>query len=259
MFLEYILLTLKVPHKCIEKPSVISSENSMKKLAQKIAMMAMSFGWVQGYAQNMGIGVTNPQFVLDVGGRMQVRSGGDAQNTAGIWFSNIGNTAKPAFLGMFSDNIVGIYGSGSNWGMLMNTNNGNVGIGTNPSTSTKLDVNGTIKATDITATDDITGKTLISTGDVIASGNFDIGLQYVVNTSTIAANTYSYFICLCPINKKVIGGGGGHNLTNPGQQYITINSSVPIYDGSGWLIRATNRNPNDSHILNIWAICAKVK
>ncbi len=84
---------------------------------------------------NVGIGITDPAYTLDVGARMRIRS--TAGNTPGLWLNNDANNALPAFIGMRNDNLVGFYGNAapnSGWGLLMNTNNGRVGIGTdNPS------------------------------------------------------------------------------------------------------------------------------
>jgi len=80
---------------------------------------------------NVGIGANNPSFKLDVAGR--IRSRGDGGNgTSGIFLNNIDNTGIPAFLGMHQSNEhVGFFGnSGLGWGFVMNTLNGNVGIGT---------------------------------------------------------------------------------------------------------------------------------
>jgi hypothetical protein len=81
---------------------------------------------------NMGVGGITPGFRLDVNGRMRIRDGGGG-NTAGLWLNNAANTTTPAFVGMVNDNTTGFYGSVAGWGLSMNTNTGNVGIGnTNP-------------------------------------------------------------------------------------------------------------------------------
>jgi Chaperone of endosialidase/Head domain of trimeric autotransporter adhesin len=83
---------------------------------------------------NTGIGVVNPSFKLEVGGRMLLRNGGSSAQSAGIWLNNTANSSAPAFVGMANDNnLVGFYGSTGGWGLTMNTNNGYVGIGLNTS------------------------------------------------------------------------------------------------------------------------------
>lgn len=82
---------------------------------------------------NTGIGVVNPSFKLEVGGRMLLRNGGSSAQSAGIWLNNTANSSAPAFVGMANDNnLVGFFGNnGGGWGLTMNTNNGYVGIGLN--------------------------------------------------------------------------------------------------------------------------------
>jgi len=75
---------------------------------------------------NIGIGASNPTFKLDLAGRMRIRS--VTGETAGVWLNNDANTASPAFIGMQADNKVGFYGSGSGWGLTMNTTSGALNI-----------------------------------------------------------------------------------------------------------------------------------
>jgi hypothetical protein len=99
------------------------------------------------FAQNVGIGLTNPQYPLDINGRLRIRSGGDANSTAGLWLNNVVNTSTPAFIGMMNDNQVGIFGQGlRDWGFNMDLSNGNVGIGTGIFTAQyRLDVSGRMR------------------------------------------------------------------------------------------------------------------
>lgn len=90
---------------------------------------------------NVGIGISDPSFRLDVNGRMRVRHLGE---TAGIWFNNTTNTGLVGFEGVYSNNGMGWYGNVSGWGILMNTITGNIGIGTNSDAiNAKLEVRGT--------------------------------------------------------------------------------------------------------------------
>ncbi|MEZ4827522.1 MAG: tail fiber domain-containing protein [Bacteroidia bacterium] len=58
----------------------------------------------------MGIGIEDPAFPIDMQGRMRIRSTGSLSNSAGIWFSNLANTFDRAFIGMSEpDSIIGIY------------------------------------------------------------------------------------------------------------------------------------------------------
>lgn len=75
---------------------------------------------------NVGLGVTDPVFKLDVGGRIRLRA--TPGNSSGLWLNNNANNASPAFIGMQSDNQVGFFGSGTGWGLSMNTQNGAISV-----------------------------------------------------------------------------------------------------------------------------------
>lgn len=79
---------------------------------------------------NVGVGTTTPGYLLDVAGRIRLRSGGAADNTAGLWLNKTDNSGTQGFMGVASPSAMGLYSNISGWGLVMNTNNGNVGIGT---------------------------------------------------------------------------------------------------------------------------------
>jgi hypothetical protein len=86
---------------------------------------------------NVGVKTSDPQFALDVADRMRVRQ---AVETAGIWFHQSKPAQDQAFVGMASDATVGFWGNtGADWGLVMDTSTGNVGIGTSKP-GLKLDV-----------------------------------------------------------------------------------------------------------------------
>lgn len=76
---------------------------------------------------NIGIGVTDPAYTMDVASRMRIRS--KPGFTAGIWLNNEANSALASFVGMQADNQVGFFGFGTGWGLLMNTQNGAISVG----------------------------------------------------------------------------------------------------------------------------------
>jgi Chaperone of endosialidase/Head domain of trimeric autotransporter adhesin len=75
---------------------------------------------------NMGIGVLDPFYLLDVGARMRIRS--KPGFTAGLWLNNDNNTGlSPSFIGMLSNTQVGFYGQTGTpgWRFYVNTTDGN--------------------------------------------------------------------------------------------------------------------------------------
>ena len=68
---------------------------------------------------NVGIGMTNPQYPLDINGR--IRLSGMNPNDPGIWLNAAG--AERAFIGLQDNTHVGFYGSHGTieWGFTMNT------------------------------------------------------------------------------------------------------------------------------------------
>jgi len=87
---------------------------------------------INDVGNNVGIGVGDPAYKLDVGNRMRLRSQ-PGNITAGIWYNNYDNTAITGFIGGVGSgapNHLGIYGTTSGWQFLVNTVSGNVGINT---------------------------------------------------------------------------------------------------------------------------------
>jgi hypothetical protein len=88
---------------------------------------------------NTGFGVADPFYRLDINGRIRLRH---RSESAGIWFNNSSNIHSPGFVGMQNDNAIGFYGSqGANWGLLMSTISGCIGINTIP-TNARLAIQG---------------------------------------------------------------------------------------------------------------------
>jgi hypothetical protein len=86
-----------------------------------------------------------PVYFLDVKGRGRFVS--DGSNSAGYWLTtNAG--ADRAFIGMYSDSYVGLYGNGPvGFGLVMNLDNGCVGIGvTSPTYRLQLPNNSGVSA-----------------------------------------------------------------------------------------------------------------
>ena len=131
--------------------------------------------WNEGGAQFAGsvaVGVTDPLFIykMDIADRIRIRSS-SASSTAGIALNNSDNSAVSAFIGTKGLDLVGVYGSVSGWGLLMNTNTGAVAIGyQNPVAGYRLSVLG----------NQYINGLVVTTGDVEIGGRGDIsGNLYV--------------------------------------------------------------------------------
>jgi len=99
---------------------------------------------------NIGAGVINPSTQLDVNGRMRIRgTANNLTNSAGIFFDGPTDIQR-AFIGIETNDKIGIFGTGSGWGMSMNVNTGNANmynsaaIGTTAAPNSKLQVAGSV-------------------------------------------------------------------------------------------------------------------
>jgi hypothetical protein len=115
---------------------------------------------------HVGIGTNTPAYRLDVAHRMRVRQGSD--QSAGIWFAQNGPNPDRAFVGMATDNRVGFYGNtGAQWGLVMDTASGSVGIGVGGgaiSPLLKLDIQGDFGRDNQAATLHLWGSHIGDTG-----------------------------------------------------------------------------------------------
>jgi len=83
-------------------------------------------------AQNVGIGLSNPAYKLDIKGRIRIKpdSIGQLGGTPGMWLDNYLTGTEQAFIGMENDTYAGFYGkAGAGWGINFNTQTGNVNMG----------------------------------------------------------------------------------------------------------------------------------
>lgn len=105
------------------RPAYLSFETTPTNATAAVERMRVA---ANGF---VGIGTTAPAYLLDVNGRMRLRSGGAADNTAGLWLNKTDNSGTQGFMGVATPSAMGFYGHTPGWGLVMNTNNGNVGIG----------------------------------------------------------------------------------------------------------------------------------
>lgn len=85
----------------------------------------------------IGIGNSNPQFLMDINGRIRIRHSNAEE--PGIWLNNNTNTGTPAFIGLQNNTNVGLYGAdGAGWALTMNTANGALNINGSPGTNKQI-------------------------------------------------------------------------------------------------------------------------
>lgn len=83
---------------------------------------------------NVGIGVTSPNKILDINGRIRIRHNG---STSGIWHDKA-TGGETIFTGLFNDDIYGMSGP-NGWKLYFNVLNGNIGINKVPTTPLTFD------------------------------------------------------------------------------------------------------------------------
>ncbi len=102
----------------------------MKKILSLLVTCCMAV--VFATAQNVGIGNTNPEHLLDINARMRIRGGADTNTSAGVYFGGLipNQTVNKGFVGMNTDTAIAFFGySGARWILTGDVRNGNVAIG----------------------------------------------------------------------------------------------------------------------------------
>ena len=179
-----------------------SSPHTLRLIANSVAVINID------PTGNVGVGLTDPAFKMDISDRIRLRSG---TYPAGLWLNNPANSATIGFLGVSDVDRMGLYGNNSSWGLLMNTNTGDVAVGNIPSVAGyKLTVNGgaylygTLKASSLETSSDA-----IIDGSLTVSGSYAkfLGHEYLYkdtgplgelnnqteNCSIVANNTIAGF------------------------------------------------------------------
>jgi len=118
------------------------------------------------------------------------------------------------------------------------TQNGSVAINKSGAPTAALDVNGDIKA----------------------SGNFLMDMQYIRRDYTLGANTRLSWSIPCPAGYQVISGGGGHRDDNSAANDIKLSYSGPDPDAptTQWRVLMNNTGSHSRAII-VYCNCAKVK
>lgn len=129
---------------------------------------------------NVGFGVANPLYRLDISGRLFIRP--TNPETAGLFFRNSLNTSNSSVT-LYSDNIFGFLASGAGVGLQMNTNTGNIRVGYGSPNASKFAI-GATSANDA----------LEITGGIKVSGTNRAAFQLVASSSNTSSDKHSIII-----------------------------------------------------------------
>ena len=180
--------------------------------------------WIDNASNNVGIGVTDPSYLLDVGQRMRLRSGGNNSVSAGIHFNNNANNIA-AFVGMEDDTHIGFFGNnGAGWKFGMNTINGALKVnGDEGQAGQVITSNGSAAAQWKSSTNLLNQRTNMNndTGE-ITPGNVDTavpGLSQTVNVSGNAKLLAQFGVFTW--NGSCVGCGA-----STAQIYLTLDGST---------------------------------
>ncbi len=153
---------------------------------------------------NIGIGITDPVYRLDVGGRMRIRSGG---GSAGLYLNSNDNSQSPAFIGMQDDTHVGFWGNAAQWNFTMNTTTGALRInGTEGLAGQVLSSNGSSSPQWKSGTNSLYNNTI----QIIASNI--VAMTQELTWTAIPGLAYSFNVSgnakvFCSFNVEVAPGG----------------------------------------------------
>ncbi len=220
---------------------------------------------------NVGIGISDPGYQLDINNRMRIRGGGNNSISAGLWLNNNTNT-EAAFIGMEDDTHVGLFGNnGAGWRFGMNTQTGALKInGTEGTAGQVLQSNGNgATASWASSTIALYNNTAIVNGTASSPQVFGItitlitGLSYTFsvtgNARVLVSFTLPIFtgVCACiPANAEIymrLNGAIVGRYTNDisSTTQIQLSASNLLQVGSGTYTIQLDANSNWGQNVNI--------
>lgn len=212
----------------------------------------------------IGIGNTNPGYLMDVNGRMRLQAAtlNSANTSAGIWHTDYRSNTDIAFIGMADSVNYGFWGSRPNvgWQFYFDTRYGNVGIGRKPSSgSSRLSL------------DHPDGASV----GLFANGDYKGGFQATDSTLEIYSDYSGICIGDCPPAGNIVFwppsncvGIGCINAPSPGRIGMYTNAPkarLHIVAGTGtagMLISSSSTSvPATGYMLNVDGkiICEELK
>ena len=203
----------------------------------------------------VGIGLTSPGYKLDVMGRMRVKAGtlGSIFTTAGSWLDDYRNGNDKIFAGMADSIRYGLWGnSGAGWKFWFDANNGNVGMGTLPSTS----IYGERLAVSAT-----TGNSSVA---FYNGSNYGGGVASTDSTLEIFPK-YGSSLCFpsfCPSGDLILIPPSTNIFTFPGNIGVGVNKpTAKMHINGNVVIGASNINPATGYKVSVdgKVICEEVK
>ncbi len=200
---------------------------------------ASAFRMVINTAGNMGVGITIPEYRLDVGGSFRATSGDVTLGTLVVTNSNL--TTQTVGTSRITNNLLAI-GNSNTVGNIFTTG-GNVGIGvTNPVTWSQLHLK---------TPSSISGAFLYLDASTSASGkNYAIGSSLSGNIS--GAGNLEFFDATSDTTRMVIGSTGNIGISNNTPVYtLDINGSFEVSTTSGNCIINTQTSGNVEQQINL--------
>lgn len=202
-----------------------------------------------------GFGVTDPAYRIDANGRIRIRQGTAAAPSAGLYLHQATPNANRAFIGMMNDSTVGLYGgTGTDWGLQMDTSTGNVTqVATTSPAVLRLQSRASFGAARVELWSDPPGSLNEWRPAFIESidgGSFKGGLRIVTNGQGSGSKTGE--VEQLRISNGVVGVG----VQDPAFR-LDVGGRIRLREGGGpaglWLYSSTASAPNDRAFIGLYS------